>query len=656
MLKKKRTDQSLAEELRRSNQQLTTLKKEHTELEFRYNRTRCREQELQEQLCEERIEKTELEKKMALIVGMRFGDDMKMKENELLKRQIDRTPRPASARLGSPPPPPPPKSNPSSPALRGSMRIPPPPPPPLSMSSSSSPLLSPTTPHPPSPPPSPVTPPSTRSAVPVPSHSSPVVPPNPVKKCPIDPAYKKYFRLKKLHMPIENLKQKIENDGYDPTVIDQDEPEWDPESEESSSVPTPSSVPVPSHSSPAVPPSPAKCPIDPAYKKYFRLKKLHMPIENLKQKIENDGYDPTVIDQDEPEWDPEPEESSSSLASSVPAPAVVPPNPVKKCPIDPAYKKYFRLKKLHMPIENLKQKIENDGYDPTVIDQDEPEWDPEPEEPSSTFTPVPLKPQPPSVPEPEPEPEDPYTPPVREKNTPSVPLRQLYWSTVTGRALKDTVWESMAEKRQTLDTHEIEELFEVKKQQTTNPSHPVPAVMEEETVTFVDGKRETNIGIGLRKLRYSGEEVKRFLMKIDTFSLSTEALMVMAEILPKEEECSVIRGYQGDVEKLSFVNAFLYSVAEIPNCADRVKCLLIRSTFDEEKERIKEALNDFKSDCSVVLDNQHFLYLLDYILEIGNYLNGTTARGGACGYHLDILPQLERTKTSDNCMTLVEYD
>ena len=580
MLKKKRTDQSLAEELRRSNQQLTTLKKEHTELEFRYNRTRCREQELQEQLCEERIEKTELEKKMALIVGMRFGDDMKMKENELLKRQIDRTPRPASARLGSPPPPPPPKSNPSSPALRGSMRIPPPPPPPLSMSSSSSPLLSPTTPHPPSPPPSSVTPPSTRSAVPVPSHSSPVVPPNPVKKCPIDPAYKKYFRLKK----------------------------------------------------------------------------LHMPIENLKQKIENDGYDPTVIDQDEPEWDPEPEESSSSLASSVPAPAVVPPNPVKKCPIDPAYKKYFRLKKLHMPIENLKQKIENDGYDPTVIDQDEPEWDPEPEEPSSTFTPVPLKPQPPSVPEPEPEPEDPYTPPVREKNTPSVPLRQLYWSTVTGRALKDTVWESMAEKRQTLDTHEIEELFEVKKQQTTNPSHPVPAVMEEETVTFVDGKRETNIGIGLRKLRYSGEEVKRFLMKIDTFSLSTEALMVMAEILPKEEECSVIRGYQGDVEKLSFVNAFLYSVAEIPNCADRVKCLLIRSTFDEEKERIKEALNDFKSDCSVVLDNQHFLYLLDYILEIGNYLNGTTARGGACGYHLDILPQLERTKTSDNCMTLVEYD
>lgn len=68
MLKKKRTDKSLTEELSRRNQELDTLKKEHMELEFSYNRTRCREQELQEQLKEERIEKAEIEKKLALIV------------------------------------------------------------------------------------------------------------------------------------------------------------------------------------------------------------------------------------------------------------------------------------------------------------------------------------------------------------------------------------------------------------------------------------------------------------------------------------------------------------------------------------------------------------------------------------------------------------
>ena len=68
MLKKKRTDKSLTEELSRRNQELDTLKKEHMELEFSYNRTRCREQELQEQLKEVRIEKAEIEKRWALIV------------------------------------------------------------------------------------------------------------------------------------------------------------------------------------------------------------------------------------------------------------------------------------------------------------------------------------------------------------------------------------------------------------------------------------------------------------------------------------------------------------------------------------------------------------------------------------------------------------
>lgn len=60
------------------------------------------------------------------------------------------------------------------------------------------------------------------------------------------------------------------------------------------------------------------------------------------------------------------------------------------------------------------------------------------------------------------------------------------------------------------------------------------------------------------------------------------------------------------------------------------------------------------ADCRLVEENPHFLFLLDYVLEIGNYLNGTSSRGGAVGFHLDILPQLERTKSNDGSVTLVE--
>ena len=264
-------------------------------------------------------------------------------------------------------------------------------------------------------------------------------------------------------------------------------------------------------------------------------------------------------------------------------------------------------------------------------------------------TPPQSKPQPPPQPEPEP---DPYTPPTRSKQTPSVPLRQVYWSAVTGRSLKDTVWERMKELHK-VNKKEVEELFCVK-QQTPSSAPAAHAPPEEEAVSFVDAKKETNIGIGVRKLRYSGDEVKQFLFSVEKFSLSSEALNVMIGILPKEDECLTIRAYQGDVSKLSFVNAFLYSVSEIPNCLERANCLFLRMNFGEEKEKHKVDLQHFQNDCHLITENKHFLYLLEFILDIGNYLNGTSTRGGVCGFHLDILPQLERTKSSDNTITLIE--
>ena len=339
-----------------------------------------------------------------------------------------------------------------------------------------------------------------------------------------------------------------------------------------------------------------------------------------------------------------------------------------------------------MPIEQLKMKISTDGLDPAIIDQEEPNWDEEERKedsnpsssetttssplkskPTSILTPKPKpEPEPEPKPEPEPEPEvDPYTPPIREKSKPSVPMRQLYWSVVQGRSLKDTVWETLATRtsRPSLGIKDFEELFEVKKQTSSiaipsssgsSSATAAQAISEEEEISFVDAKKETNIGIGLRKLRYSGEEVKRFLLNIETFSLSAEVLSVMMDILPKEDECLSIRSVPVDAEKLSFVNAFLYSVAEIPNCMERVNCLLIRSTFAEEKERITRSIDGFMDDCVLVEKSEEFLYLLDLVLEIGNYMNGESVRGGACGYHLDILSQLERTKSNDNSITLIE--
>ena len=347
---------------------------------------------------------------------------------------------------------------------------------------------------------------------------------------------------------------------------------------------------------------------------------MHMPIENLKMKIQNEGLDPSVIDQEEPVWDEEEESQQESnqnmsgrpalaaLLASKLAPAALRPVSEKKEP-------------------SLEEKLQRNP-------QSQPQPQPKPQTPR--------------------EPEDSYVPPTRAKYNPSVPLRQVYWSVVSGRWLKDTIWEKMPSPRK-FNSTEIEDLFELKKQ---GPSMSLSGISstqsEEEHTSFVDAKRETNIGIGVRKLRYSGEEVKKILLNIDNFSLSSEALLVMCEILPKEEECIAIRGYKGDLDKLSLVNLFLYSVSEIPNCHERAHCLLFKSNCKEEIEKIRSDLTSFQSDCRLVLENPHFFYLLGYVLDLGNYLNGSSTRGGACGFHLEILCQLERTKSNDNAVSLIE--
>ena len=433
-----------------------------------------------------------------------------------------------------------------------------------------------------------------------------------------------------------------------------------------------------------MPATPKKPAIDEKYKKYFKLKKMGMNVDQLKMKMTNEGMDPSVIDQPEPDWDavsaetpaetpsesPSKQELLAALGNKLkpqtrsPPPPPVPAVPAvpKKPAIDEKYKKYFKLKKMGMNVDQLKMKMTNEGMDPSVIDQPEPDWNAitseTPAETPAEETPSLPNPdcKPSTKPEPEPEPEpepDPYTPPTRAKYTPSVPLRQVYWSTVNGRDLKDTIWETLPTER--VNGKELEELFEVKKQATGGT--PAPAANSqpvEEQVSFVDPKKETNIGIGLRKLRYSSKEIRQFLLNIDSFSLSVEALSVMGEIVPKQEECKTIRAYQGPADKLNTVNAFLFAIASIPNCQERVQCLLLRATFHEECARIRQTLCDFQSDCEQVEHNGHFLLLLAYVLEIGNYLNGSSARGGACGFHLEILPQLERTKTSNNDLSFIE--
>ncbi|CAH0520594.1 unnamed protein product [Peronospora belbahrii] len=183
-----------------------------------------------------------------------------------------------------------------------------------------------------------------------------------------DRMFKKYFHLKGMNMPIDQIKIKMKAEEVNPGLLD-----------------TPDAV---SPNDPG-PENGAYIPMtvanDPAFKKYFKLKDMEMSIDQIRMKMESDGVDPTLLDKPSsvsPNDPGPPLQISTGYPSngktfpssiyenfswpSMPA-AVVSYEPlyVKD---DPKYTKYFKLQKMGMPDEQIKLKLKAEKVEPDMLD------------------------------------------------------------------------------------------------------------------------------------------------------------------------------------------------------------------------------------------------------------------------------------------------
>lgn len=159
-----------------------------------------------------------------------------------------------------------------------------------------------------------------------------------------DPAYEKYFRMLKMGLPIGAVKNALQRDGKDPSSIDVDINQS-----------------AYTHSEPAEKSDEDDTALkdDPQYSKYFRMLKMGLPIGAVKNALQRDGKDPAIIDLD-------PDKSIRSQAE--PVDKVDSKEP--KLQEDPEYSKYFRMLKMGLPIGAVKNALQRDGKDPSIIDLD----------------------------------------------------------------------------------------------------------------------------------------------------------------------------------------------------------------------------------------------------------------------------------------------
>ncbi len=86
----------------------------------------------------------------------------------------------------------------------------------------------------------------------------------------------------------------------------------------------------------------------------------------------------------------------------------------------------------------------------------------------------------------------------------------------------------------------------------------------------------------------------------------------------------------------------------MPGYLQRLKALKFVKEYQEKSDDLRERLNRSYNLFKSLPENEKLLSILKNVLAIGNYLNGTSARGGAYGFKLDALEKLGELKMQSN--------
>lgn len=94
----------------------------------------------------------------------------------------------------------------------------------------------------------------------------------------------------------------------------------------------------------------------------------------------------------------------------------------------------------------------------------------------------------------------------------------------------------------------------------------------------------------------------------------------------------------------------------MPRFKVRLTCIVNVQSFDSKYESCKKDLDLIQSAVREVRDSKLLQEFLELVLAIGNYMNGSTRRGGAFGFKLGTLSKLADVKSTVSAReTLLHY-
>eukprot|EP01126_Amoeba_proteus_P065509 TRINITY_DN932_c1_g1_i18.p1 TRINITY_DN932_c1_g1~~TRINITY_DN932_c1_g1_i18.p1 ORF type:complete len:361 (-),score=79.99 TRINITY_DN932_c1_g1_i18:89-1171(-) len=150
--------------------------------------------------------------------------------------------------------------------------------------------------------------------------------------------------------------------------------------------------------------------------------------------------------------------------------------------------------------------------------------------------------------------------------------------------------------------------------------------------------------IMLRGLKVDYGRIKNALLEMNETSITHEMISSIRRNLPTPDQVQLIEGYDNPAE-LGNAEKYFLAIGKVPMLHVKVRSLEYKYTFAELYEEIETATNVLFESVSLLDGNRKIIALFEVVLALGNYLNGSTSRGGCFGFKLHSITKLNEVRS-----------
>uniref|UniRef100_I3J414 Formin homology 2 domain containing 3 n=1 Tax=Oreochromis niloticus TaxID=8128 RepID=I3J414_ORENI len=219
-------------------------------------------------------------------------------------------------------------------------------------------------------------------------------------------------------------------------------------------------------------------------------------------------------------------------------------------------------------------------------------------------------------------------------------VRPVDWQCKSHKFCKESLWSKL--EPITLDTSKLEQLFESKsKELSVTKKAAVDGKRQE--IIVLDSKRSNAINIGLTVLP-PPRTIKTAILNFDEYALNKEGIEKILTMIPTEEEKQKIQEAQlvNPAIPLGSAEQFLLTLSSITELSARLQLWAFKMDYEIIEKEVAEPLQDLKEGMDQLEKNKTLGYILTTLLAIGNFLNGSNAKGFELNY-LEKVPEVKDT-------------